>query len=354
MKMTLHYLRLPLQHPFTIARGTISDQQSLIVELEHDGLTGFGEVTENRFYGHSFESMTNSLRKVVAELSGYEATAPSEVWPAMLRRCDGDTFALSALDMAAHDLHGRRNQQACWQNWNLDWKTVPPSSFTIGIDDVEVMIRKLQERPGWDVYKIKLGTDNDLQIVQQLRQHTDAAFRVDVNCGWDVDQAIRNSAALADLGVEFLEQPLPLTAKESERARLFRESALPVIADESCQGLGDVENCRHFFHGVNVKLCKCGGLTPALIMLRQARKLGLKTMIGCMVESSIGISGAAQLLPLLDYADLDGAVLLQDEPCQGVVVDRGNVELADQHGCGGSLNRQRLSEFAVQESVVLT
>lgn len=354
MKMTLHYLSLPLEHPFTIARGTITTQQSLIVELEQNGLIGLGEVTENPFYGHSFQSLTNSLTKSATVLHQYETASPADVWFSMLKVCDGDTFAVSALDMAAHDLHSRRRRRSCFADWDLEWNDVPDSSFTIGIDSVESMRNKLQEQPGWSVYKIKLGTRNDLKIVRELRRNCAAVFRVDANCGWTVDQAVEYSHALADLGVEFLEQPLPLSATAADKARLYRESPLPIIADESCQGLNDVESCRHFFHGVNVKLCKCGGLTPALMMLRQARQLGLQTMVGCMVESAVGISGAAQLLPLLDYADLDGAVLLKDSPTAGITVDRGTVRLSDESGCGARLLRDRLSEFQVSESKVLS
>jgi L-alanine-DL-glutamate epimerase-like enolase superfamily enzyme len=200
--------------------------------------------------------------------------------------------------------------------------------------------------PGWRLYKIKLGTPHDIEIVTELRRHTDAVFRIDANCAWTADETVANSAKLADLGVEFIEQPLPMNASRDDKLRVFRESALPVIADEDCQVSGDVERCHGQYHGVNVKICKCGGLTPALTMLRRARELGLKTMVGCMIESSIAISGAAQLLPLLDYADLDGAVLLRDDPASGVTIEKGVVRLSGRAGCGGELERGRLGQFA--------
>jgi L-alanine-DL-glutamate epimerase-like enolase superfamily enzyme len=347
MRMTLHRLSLPLAHEFAISRATIATQPTLIVELEHDGLHGYGEVTENPYYGHTFASMTASLDKVSDRLDDYANESPSTLWPRMSRLIGGDTFALSALDMAAHDLRGRIQNIPTWQDWGLNWNTVPESSYTIGIDSIDTMVAKLNEQPNWNTYKIKLGTPQDIDIVSALRQHSDAVFRVDANCGWTADETIVNSKSLAELGVEFIEQPLPISAALEDKARVFSESALPIIADEDCQIQADIHRCSGLFHGVNVKICKCGGLSPALTMLREAHDLGMTTMVGCMIESSIGISGAAQLLPLLDYADLDGAVLLKDDPAQGVTVINGEVILAQQPGCGGELIRNRLDEFRI-------
>lgn len=350
MKLTLHRLLLPLAHEFKISRESISTQPSLIVELEHHGLSGFGEVTENTYYGHTFASMTASLDRVAGRIDEYLDRPPVHLWPELHAAIDGDTFALSALDMAAHDLRGKRLGIPTWQDWGLEWDNVPDSSYTIGIDTIETMVAKLHEMPGWSIYKIKLGTPRDIDIVTELRRHTDAVFRVDANCGWGADETVANSKALADLGVEFIEQPLPMNASPDEKLRVFRDSILPIIADEDCQVPEDVDRCHGLYHGVNVKICKCGGLTPALTMLRHARELGLRTMVGCMIESSVGISGAAQLLPLLDYADLDGAVLLRDDPATGATIDKGTVKLSNRPGCGGELNRDRLYEFRIGDS----
>lgn len=347
MKLILHRVLLPLAHEFTISRESISTQPSLIVELEHDGVTGFGEVTENSYYGHTFASMTASLERVESRLGEYLDRSPDNLWSELYAIVDGDMFALSALDMAAHDVRGKQRAIPTWQDWGLTWEGIPDSSYTIGIDTIDTMVAKLHEMPGWSIYKVKLGTPHDIDIVAELRRHTDALFRVDANCGWTADETVANSKALADLGVEFIEQPLPIKAPEADKLQVFRESALPVIADEDCQVAADVDRCHGFYHGVNVKICKCGGLTPALSMLRHARDLGMRTMVGCMIESSIGISGAAQLLPLLDYADLDGAVLLRDDPANGVAIDQGTVVLPDRPGCGAELNLDRLAEFQV-------
>lgn len=334
MNLTLHRLTLPLAHPFTIARGSISTQRSLVVELECDGISGFGEVTENGYYGHTIESMSNSLQAVRPLLNTYASEPPADVWDAAREAVDDDLFALSALDMAAHDLHGRRRGKPTYQVWGLEWNGDLQSSFTIGIDSIDRMIAKLKEQPGWSIYKIKLGTDRDVQIVEALRRHTDALFRVDANCSWSVEETIANSHALAELDVEFIEQPLAADAPLADRQRIFYESALPLIADENCQVEDDIQRCAGQFHGVNLKLCKCGGLTPALRMLRIARQLELKTMVGCMVESSIGISAAAQLAPLLDFADFDGAVLLKEDPAEGVRIDHGKILLSGKPGTG--------------------
>jgi len=325
MKLTLYRQELQLVDPFTIARGTITKQHSLIVELRDGDLVGWGEVTENDYYGHTFESMAASLRRAETLLGEYRQKPPEDVWAHGLEVTAGDRFALSALDLAAHDLWAKRLGQPCWQRWGLEWADTPDSSFTIGIDTIERMVEKLQRHPGWKAYKIKLGTPHDLEIVRTLRQHTDATFRVDANCGWTANETIERSAELQQLGVEFIEQPLPTEASDNDKRRVYEQSALPIIADESCQIRLDVADCQGLFHGVNVKLCKCGGLTPALAMLREARQLGLKTMVGCMIESSIGISSAAQLLPLLNYADLDGALLISNDPASGVRVERGYV-----------------------------
>lgn len=340
MEIVLHHLTLPLADPFGIARGTITHQDSLVVELRDGHLRGFGEVTVNDYYGHTYESMASSLTATKPLLDRYRSEPPEQLWPQTLAAVDHDTFALSALDMAAHDLWGRRHGQPCWQLWGLNWQQVPASSYTIGIDSLPRMVEKLQHQPGWPVYKVKLGTGDgaqDLQIVQRLRQHSEAPFRVDANCGWTAAQAIELSTELKRLGVEFIEQPLPAEASPEEQRAVFEQSALEVLADESCRTEADVQRCRGRFHGINVKLCKCGGLSPALRMLRHARSVGMRTMVGCMVETSIGISAAAQLLPLLDYADLDGAALLARDPANGVQLCQGRVSMPQLPGLGVEL-----------------
>jgi L-alanine-DL-glutamate epimerase-like enolase superfamily enzyme len=333
MNLVLHRFELPLRHAFTISRGTSLVSRTLVVELKQDGKSGFGEAGESDYYGASIEKMTAALERVRPKVERARLGDPAEFWQELSPLLSSDTFAQCALDQAAHDLWGKLCGRPVWELWGLRLENLPATDYTIGIDAIEVMVQKMQEFPGWPIYKIKLGTPDDLGIVRELRKHTDAVFRVDANCAWGVEETLRNAAALRQLGVEFIEQPLPPDCWDDMK-RVFAESALPVIADESCQREPDVDRCAGHFHGVNVKLVKCGGLTPARRMIARARQLGLKTMVGCMTESTVGISAIAQLVPLLDYVDMDGARLLAEDVASGVRLQRGRVVYPDEPGCG--------------------
>lgn len=333
MQLTLHAFDLRLRHTFAISRESIDIQPTLIVELEHEGRRGFGEATSNAYYGFTVRAMAERLIGLKPLIEGSSWSEPSELWSQLALHLQADPFSLCALDQAAHDLWGKLRGEPVWKLWGLKLENLPASDYTIGIDRTEVMVSKMQEFPGWPIYKIKLGTERDLEIVRELRRHTTAVFRVDANCGWTADQAIALSAPLKELGVEFIEQPLPADRWE-DLTRVGRESALPIMADESCITEGDVERCAGVFQGVNIKLVKCGGLTPARRMIAQARRLGLKTMVGCMTESSVGISAIAQLLPLLDFVDMDGAVLLAEDIASGVKLDHGRCIFPDLPGHG--------------------
>ncbi len=337
MKLSWQRVALPLRDPFTIARGTLRHQSALIVSLSADGETGYGEAMCNPYYRHTYESLESSLQQVANALADRRLATPEELYECCREVIPHDTFALSAVDCAAYDLYGKVNKITTRELLGLSGDAIPFSSYTLGIDSVPEMVRKLGEQPGWPIYKIKLGTADDLIIVQTLRRKTDAVIRVDANCAWTVEQAVTMSHQLKALGVEFIEQPLPYDRPREEFEAVFRNSVLPVIADESCRTEADVEKCHGVFHGVNLKLVKCGGLTPAVRMLRKARELGMRTMVGCMIESSVGISAAAQLLPALDYADLDGAALLSDDPAVGVAVKDGRVQFTAGWGNGVTL-----------------
>jgi len=218
---------------------------------------------------------------------------------------------------------------------DLNPQRIPTTNFTIGIDTIEKMCAKLRE-VNWPIYKIKLGTDQDLEIVRELRKNTNSIFRVDANCAWTVDQAISYSEELALLGVEFIEQPLAKDNLEG-MSEVFAHSKLPLIADESCISESDVEKCQGHFHGVNIKLVKAGGITPALRMIQKAKALGMKTMVGCMTESSVGISAIAHIAPLLDYVDMDGAMLLSKDPARGVRIFPEKVLFPEGPGIGAEL-----------------
>ena len=345
MKLRLYEFDLPLRHVFTISRGSVSVQKTLIVELEDRGLCGYGEATTNPYYGATLENMTAALTGVRTEIEAWSPDDPADFWDTLHPALREHPFAHCALDQAAHDLWGKTAGAPVYRLWGLTLDHLPVSNYTIGIDTIHKMVAKLEEFPGWPVYKIKLGTPHDLEIVQQLRQHTAAVFRVDANCGWTADETLRNARALKELNVEFIEQPLPADAGEEMR-RVAAESVLPIIADESCLVEADIERCAGLFHGVNIKLIKCGGLTPARRMIARARELGLKVMVGCMTESTVGISAIAQLLPQLDYVDMDGAVLLAHDIASGATVDRGVCRYGAENGCGVRLTAKPLRTLA--------
>jgi L-alanine-DL-glutamate epimerase-like enolase superfamily enzyme len=336
LKLIYHEFELPLRHVFAISRASVSIQPTLIVELTDGTHRGFGEATTNSYYGATLEQMRASLDSVRSDVESIEELCPERLWADMSARVGDNPFALCALDEAACDLWGKQRGKPVYELWGLSTDRVPQSNFTIGIDTIETMVAKLREMPGWPIYKIKLGTEHDLEIVRELRKHTDAVFRVDANCGWNADQAIEYSHELATLNVEFIEQPLP-AADWAGVKRLYEKSALPIVADESCICEADVDRCRGHFHGVNVKLVKAGGLTPARRMVIRARELGMKAMVGCMTESTVGISAIAQLLPLLDYVDMDGAALLSKDVATGVRVDQGRCIYPNTPGSGAQL-----------------
>ena len=340
MQLAIHEFDLPLRHTFTISRESHSVQQTVICELIDGESRGFGEATTNVYYGVTAESLRASIesqRGTLEAISLREST-PEQLWEQLQAALHNDPFALCAIDQAANDLWGKLQGKSLIQLWGLSTDNVPASCFTIGIDDIDVMVSKLEEMPGWPVYKIKLGTEHDVEIIRQLRARTDATFRVDANCGWQVDEALGNSEALAELGVEFIEQPLPADDWNGHRT-LFENSKLPIFADESCLVESDVGRCAGNFHGVNVKLVKCGGLTPARRMIAQAHELGMQVMVGCMTESTVGISAIAQLLPLLDYVDMDGAALLARDIATGARLEKGVCRFPDTAGAGVELIR---------------
>jgi len=336
VKLSTHSFELPLKHVFTISRESIDSQGSLVVELSDGTHQGFGEATTNAYYGVTIDTMRKSLKAVQDLVAATEQIDPDSFWHAAAQCMPDDPFALCALDEAAHDLWGKQQGAPVYQLWGLDPKKIPVSCFTIGIDEIPTMVQKIREVPDWPIYKIKLGTDHDLEIIRQLRKHTDTVFRVDANCGWDAEQAVRNSIELKKLNVEFIEQPLPREDRAGAK-HVYENSALPIVADESCISEADVPKCHNHFHGINIKLVKCGGLTPARRMIAQAHKLGMKVMVGCMVESTVGISAIAQLLPLLDYVDMDGAELISQDIAAGVKLEQGLCQYANENGTGAQL-----------------
>lgn len=335
LKFASHDLKL--KHTFRISWKSHDIQPTMIVKLEQEGVYGLGECTTNPFYKVTIPYLREKLEHVRSFIDSYTMHHPEEMAAELLKLLPDDPFVRCALDVAAWDLYAKMQQKPLYQCWGLTWKDIPLTNYTIGLDTPENMLAKIRETP-YPIYKIKLGTPNDLEIIRHLRKETDAIFRIDANGAWTAYQTKEYSKELAKLGVEFIEQPTKAyDAAESLEAYLHSE--LPLIADESCQSPEDVSKCRDLFHGINIKLVKCGGLTPALSMIREATNYGMKVMVGCMTESSVGISAIAHLLPLLDYVDMDGAMLLQEDIAEGIHIHEGLCQEPTAFGSGAVLKQ---------------
>lgn len=335
MDLQLKKYVLQLKHTFTISRESHDTQDSLIACLSKDGYTGYGESTSNPYYKITFESMSREIEAIRKEIEDFRFTTP-EKFHEFLCSKSLSNFSICALDQAAHDLYGKIQGKPLYEIWGSDKTSYPRTNFTIGLASIPEMIEKIEEQP-WPLYKIKLGTDHDIQIVEELRKHTDAEFRVDANCAWSAEEAIDYTRRLKELGVEFVEQPLRADDWGGMK-KLKQQSVLPLIADESCIVEEDVEKCVGYFDGINIKLTKCGGLTPALRMIKTAKENGLKVMVGCMTESTVGISAIAQLLPQLDFVDMDGALLLKNDIATGVeILENAEVVFPKANGSGVKL-----------------
>ncbi len=353
IRLTTKVYALPLKHVFTIARGSTSVRETLIISLSTGNVTGYGEATSNRYYHATIPELTTAIDSVKPMIEGFEFDDPAELieqlLPEIASELRGNSFALCAIDLALHDLWGKLVGQPLWKLWDLDTVLSPISNFTIGIDSVDKMVAKLNEVADWPLIKIKLGTEDDLKIVRELRKASQAVFRVDANCGWTVDQTIEYSSELRNLGVEFIEQPLPADDLVGA-AKVYEQASLPIIADESCVVESDIDRCHNRFHGINIKLVKCGGLAPARRMIDRAGDLGMKLMVGCMTESTVGISAIGQLAPLLDYVDMDGAALLSEDIATGVKIDQGKQIYPKVPGSGVTLLEEESGHLEVKLS----
>ncbi|MFD2203803.1 dipeptide epimerase [Shivajiella indica] len=335
MKLSFFVRDLHLKHTFTIAHQSRDIQDTIIVKLEEDGFYGLGETTTNPFYGMTAENICERLEQARDLVEKGTWSTPEDLWEKGKAIFEDNPFAQCALDMAAWDIFTKKKGQKLYEYLGLDPTRIPVTNFTIGIDSIEKMVAKMKE-VDWPLYKIKLGTDHDLDIIRELRKHTSSPFRIDANCAWTVEQAIRNSEELAKLNVEFMEQPLGKDDLEGMK-EVYKYSKLPVIADESCIVESDVKKCHGLFHGINVKLVKAGGITPGLRMIQEAKSLGMKTMVGCMTESSVGITAIAHIAPLLDYVDMDGAMLLKEDIAKGVQITPEKVTFPAGNGIGATL-----------------
>ena len=335
MQLTLHPFELKFRHTFTISRKSKDVQPLLVVSLAQDGVSGLGETADNSYYNMTVPRLMQDINAHRAVIENHTLTSPEALWEELYPLFKDNLFALCAIDLAAYDLYAKMRGRKLYELWELNISRNPLTDYTIGIDTVENMVSKLVEFP-WPIYKIKLGTKDDIAIIKELRKHTAAIFRVDANCAWGVDETLRNAAAFASLGVEFIEQPMPAADLDGMK-KVYQQSALPLIADESCIVEDDVAACQGYFHGINIKLTKCGGITPARRMIFHAKALGMKVMTGSMNESTVGTSAVAHLLPYLDYTDMDGPLLLAEDIADGVKIVNGKIIYADRPGTGAIL-----------------
>ena len=332
MELTAEPLNLRLATPFRIARGVQHEAHNVLVRLEADGLTALGEAAPKSYYGETRESALAAIAQFAGRL-GDDLFAVEEIMAGLDQTLYGNPAAKAAVDMALYDLMGQRLGVPVYRIFGLSAARAPYTSYTISIDTPAEMARRAMQAREYPILKVKLGTRHDLEIVQAIRDVTDAALRVDANAAWTPKEAIATINALAPYNVELVEQPV--ARGDLEGLRLVRESVpVPIVADESCVTLEDVARVAGCVDGINIKLMKCGGLHHALEMIHAARAHHLRVMLGCMIESSIAITAAAHLTPLVDYADLDGALLLAHDPYEGVGLRGGKIALPDRPGLG--------------------
>jgi L-Ala-D/L-Glu epimerase / N-acetyl-D-glutamate racemase len=337
VKLFYNKTKLPFEYPFTISGGrTKTHQPSLIVALQLGNLIGYGEAPAITYYNITVEQMVADIESKKSLIEKFAFTTPDRYWHYLYHLIPNNPFLVCALDMAAWDLFGKMRNQPLYKLWNTEWKNIPLCDYTLGIDSMDRMIEKMQQHPA-PIYKIKLGRANDIETIEVLRKHTDAVFRVDANAGWTLSEALEKIPFLKKLGVELIEQPL---AKDNwnDMKILFQQSSLPLIADESCVSENDVAKCAECFHGINIKLVKCSGITPALRMIEKAKQLNLKVMMGSMNECTVGSAAIAQFLPQLNYVDMDGPLLLREDIATGLNYDNGVVSVSDQPGLGIEIN----------------
>ncbi|MDR2472305.1 MAG: dipeptide epimerase [Tannerella sp.] len=335
-KMKLSYCpyELTLRNVFTIANSSRTTTQCVLTKLEYEGFTGYGEASMPPYLGESQASVIEFLNRV--DLSAFKS--PFEMEDILLyidKISENNTAAKASIDIALHDLTGKIMGQPWHKIWGLDKTKAPSTTFTIGIDTREVVIRKTKEdAPKYNILKVKLGRDNDKEIIEAIRTVTDKPLAIDANQGWtDKHYALDMINWLYERGIVMIEQPMS-KHKLDDTAWVTERSPLPVFADESLQRLTDIPRLKGAFTGINIKLMKCTGLREAWKMLTVARAAGMKVMTGCMTETSCAISAASQLTPAVDFADLDGNLLISNDIYKGTTVVNGVLTLNDLPGIG--------------------
>ena len=343
MKLSHEIVTLRTKHPFIIARGGSSEYRVVRVTLTApDGATGWGEAAPSRYYGETADTVADVLPLLAHTLEGTDGWSLEAIEHGLAHAIRFNGSARAAVSAALHDLMGKRLGVPIYKLWGLDPAASPPTSYTIGIAPDEATLRsRVEEAAQYPVLKIKLGSTWDERIVRVVHELApDKVLRVDANAAWTPKSTLRMIPLLQELGVEFVEQPLP--PEDLEGLRFVRErSVLPIIADESCLVASDIPKLAGVVDGINIKLAKCGGLREALRMIATARAHDMLVMAGCMIESSLGITAAAHFAPLLDCADFDGAALVSNDPYLGATIRGGKIELSDGAGLGVVLRAEK-------------
>ncbi len=333
LKLSFRSYELQLRHVFTVAANSRTTTPGILTTIEYDGVTGFGEASMPPYLGESLKSVTEFLSKV--NLGQFtDPFLMEDILDYVEGIMPGNHAAKASVDIALHDLTGKLMEQPWFRLWGLNPVKTPNSSFTIGIDTAEVVKQKTLEAKAFKILKIKLGRDNDKEMIETVRSVTDVPLYADVNQGWkDKQKALEMVQWLSGRGVQFVEQPLP-KEQVDDIAWLTARSPLPILADEALQTVQDLLSMKGIYSGINVKLMKCGGMSAAYKMITMARQMGMKILVGCMTETSCAVSAAAQLSPLADWADLDGNLLISNDLFEGMTIVDGKVTLPDRPGIG--------------------
>lgn len=339
MILSSRIIRLQLKHTWTISRASVDNHENIFVYLEHEGLTGIGEASFSRRYGETPESLLEFIEVAKPILAKANPLQFVEIAEVLQKLNAGQSSAKAAIDMALLDWVGKKFGVPLFQLWGLNPTRTPTSSFTIGIDTPEMMQQKIREAEEFPILKIKVGTPQDEDIMRAVREVTNKPLRVDANEGWKTkEEALERICWLAPFNIEFVEQPMP--ANRLDEVRWLRQQlqqqnmAMPLFADEDSKTARDLPALAGVYDGINIKLMKSGGLQEALRMIHLARALDLKIMLGCMIESSVGITAAAHLAPVVDHADLDGHLLISNDPFVGVQMQNGRMTLPAGPGLG--------------------
>lgn len=334
LEMKFFPYELKLRHVFTVATYSRTTTPDVQVEITYDGVTGYGEASMPQYLGQTVQSVTAFLQKV--DLSQFNDPFQLEDILAYVDSLSpGDTAAKAAVDIALHDLVGKLLGAPWYKIWGLNKDKAPSTTFTIGIDTADVVKQKTRECANqFNILKVKLGRENDKEMIETIRSVTDLPIAVDINQGWkDKEKAIDEIFWLKEHGIVMVEQPMPKELRD-DIAWLTEKSPLPIFADEAIQRLKDIKNVAGAYSGINIKLMKCTGMHEAWKMLNYARAIGMKVMVGCMTETSCAVSAAAQLSPAVDFADLDGNLLISNDRFKGMEVVKGKITLPDRPGIG--------------------